>query len=271
MKKSLTIGDFARATHLSLKTLRYYHRIGLLEPASVDSKTGYRYYGILQIPTAQVIRRFRDLGMPVEEVRTVLAASVEERARLIAVHRQRLEEDLARTNAALASIEDLTKPASSSLDIEVTHRTAPATLAIAIREVVPLADLASWAHDAFAELDAQLRVPAGPAGGLVEDRFFTEETGEVTLYIPCAAGTTATGRARSVTIPGAELAVVVHHGSHRDVDRSYGALGAYVAQNELKLDGPVREVYLVGARETSDSAQWKTEIGWPIFRTRSGG
>jgi hypothetical protein len=31
----------------------------------------------------------------------------------------------------------------------------------------------------------------------------------------------------------------------------------------------VPETYVVGARETSDSSQWLTEIGWPIFRTRS--
>ena len=33
---SLTIGDFSRATHLSIKTLRYYHRVQLLEPAQVE-------------------------------------------------------------------------------------------------------------------------------------------------------------------------------------------------------------------------------------------
>ena len=63
----MTIGDFARATHLSVKTLRYYHRVGVLEPADVDDDTGYRRYRIDQIPVAQVIRRFRELDMPLED------------------------------------------------------------------------------------------------------------------------------------------------------------------------------------------------------------
>ena len=71
-RTSLAIGDFARATHMSVKTLRYYHRVGLLEPADVDRDTGYRRYTTAQIPTAQIIRRFRDLDMPVDEVRQVL-------------------------------------------------------------------------------------------------------------------------------------------------------------------------------------------------------
>ena len=35
MPAQLTIGDFSRITHLSIKTLRHYHRVGLLEPADV--------------------------------------------------------------------------------------------------------------------------------------------------------------------------------------------------------------------------------------------
>jgi DNA-binding transcriptional MerR regulator len=64
VQTSLSIGDFARATHMSIKTLRHYHQVGLLKPADVDSVTGYRRYTTDQIPTAQVIRRFRDLDMP---------------------------------------------------------------------------------------------------------------------------------------------------------------------------------------------------------------
>jgi DNA-binding transcriptional MerR regulator len=60
MPAALTIGDFSRATHLSVKTLRHYHRVGLLAPADVDAGNGYRRYTAGQIPAAQVIRRFRE-------------------------------------------------------------------------------------------------------------------------------------------------------------------------------------------------------------------
>ena len=68
------MGEFSRMTHLSVKTLRHYHQVGLLEPAEVNPDTGYRYYTPEQIPQAQVIRRLRDLEMPVAEVKVVLAA-----------------------------------------------------------------------------------------------------------------------------------------------------------------------------------------------------
>jgi DNA-binding transcriptional MerR regulator len=70
----VTIGDFSRMTFLSVKTLRHYHDIGLLAPATIDAETGYRRYDVAQVPTAQAIRRLRELGMPTEDVRVVLEA-----------------------------------------------------------------------------------------------------------------------------------------------------------------------------------------------------
>lgn len=54
--------------------LRHYHERGLLEPADVDVESGYRRYAAEQIVTAQIIRRFRDLDMPLEEIQIVLQA-----------------------------------------------------------------------------------------------------------------------------------------------------------------------------------------------------
>src|SRR6202453_3214019 len=107
MSSSLAIGDFSRATHLTVKTLRHYET-GLLEPAHIDHQTGYRRYATEQIPVAQIIKRFRDLDMPLNEIRAVLSApDVQARNDLIAAHLKRLENDLARTQTAVASLRNL--------------------------------------------------------------------------------------------------------------------------------------------------------------------
>ncbi len=64
----------------------------------------------------------------------------------------------------------------------------------------------------------------------------------------------------------AELAVITHQGSLDDADLSYATLGSYAARHEISIDGPLREYYLRGAGDTPDEAEWRTEIGWPIFR-----
>ena len=120
MTAGLTVGDFSRITHLSVKTLRHYHEVGLLEPATVNPSTGYRYYSGEQIPTAQVIRRLRDLEMPVGEVKAVLdAPDAPDRNALIAAHLDRLEAELRRpgprsTRCATCCSRRRTRPRSST-------------------------------------------------------------------------------------------------------------------------------------------------------------
>ena len=108
MRKGLTIGEFASLTHLSVRTLRRYHEAGLLEPASVDEFSGYRYYTVDQIPNAQVIHRLRELDVPLADVKAILATEEpQRRADLIAGHLQRLEDELDRTRAAVRSLRQL--------------------------------------------------------------------------------------------------------------------------------------------------------------------
>ena len=270
MPASLSIGDFSRATHLSVKTLRHYHRLALLEPSDVDPGTGYRRYTTDQIPAAQVIRRFRDLDMPLEQIRAVLEApDLRTRNRLIAAHLTRLEQDLARTQGAVASLRDLlTDPRDAA---PITVRRVATTMAAAISGVVVTSDLAPWYHGALGELHAVLEArgvaASGPAGGVYSTGLFAEEKGEATVFVPTATEVPLLGRVAPRVIPAAELAVIVHSGSHADVDRSYGALATHVADHALLVDGPIREYYLVGRRDTPDESAWRTEICWPIFST----
>ncbi|MFJ6209230.1 MerR family DNA-binding transcriptional regulator [Lysinibacillus sp. NPDC092081] len=37
----LTIGEFSKISHLTLKTLRYYDEIGLLKPVFIDARNGF--------------------------------------------------------------------------------------------------------------------------------------------------------------------------------------------------------------------------------------
>src|ERR1700742_1765488 len=103
-----TIGEFSRMTHLSVKALRHYHDVGVLEPAAIDPSSGYRSYGAEQVTSAQVIRRLRDLGMPLDSIRAVLLApDVAARNREITVHLERMERELEQTKAAVSGLRSL--------------------------------------------------------------------------------------------------------------------------------------------------------------------
>jgi DNA-binding transcriptional MerR regulator/effector-binding domain-containing protein len=274
----VSIGDFSRMTYLSVKALRRYHDMGLLVPATVDGATGYRYYEAAQVPVGQVIRRFRDLGMPLEQLKAVLdAPDHDSRNELIVAHLRRMEGELARTQDTVASLRALLEQPRSPIEVE--YRSAGATQALAVAEPVAWDDFGEWFGPTFDELHAALAPAgagarrAGPDGALFPNAFFEEELGEVVAFVPLAgevAGITSGGRVRLLEIPAAELAVTVHHGA-LDGDQTYGALGTFVAEREIGVVGPIREHYLVGARDTPEESAHRTEVCWPVFRTRGEG
>jgi DNA-binding transcriptional MerR regulator len=274
MTAGLTVGDFARVTHLSVKTLRHYHQVGLLEPAEVNPDTGYRYYSHDQVPVAQVIRRLRHLEMPVPEVRAVLAApDSPARNTLIAAHLDRLEAELAQTREAVESLRSLLRRPDTPMPVE--HRTVPATPAAGIGQTVDREDVLSWWQGALGELHATIRAqglrPTGPSGGMYASELFQHDRGEATVFIPVEGTVRPVGRVVGLVVPEAELAIAAHHGSLDDADLTYGELGSYATSHEISVAGPLREYYLRDSRDTPDPAGWETEIGWPIFRADAAG
>ena len=278
MATMLTIGDFSRMTHLSVKALRHYHDLGVLAPAAVDPFTGYRSYDTSQVGSAQVIRRLRDLGMPLDSIAAVLAApDLEARNREIAAHLTRMERQLEQTQASVAALRALLTGPAERPAIEL--RAIPAVTALAVRQVVDAADLTEWGSGAFDALAAALSAAgltaAGPYGALYPGDFFELERSEITAFLPVTVGGTSpgggglepTGRVRLVEIPAVEAAVAVHEGAFSEIDRTYGALGEVVAERAIGVDGPIREYYLVSSVDTDDVGRHRTEVCWPVFRT----
>jgi DNA-binding transcriptional MerR regulator/effector-binding domain-containing protein len=268
MTNTVSVGRFATMTHLSVKTLRHYHQVGLLEPAEVDAETGYRYYTLEQLPTAQLIRRLRDLRMPVADVREVLVAgSPIARDSLISAHIDHLETELAKTQAAVNSLRALL---DSPAGLQPVHRRAESSFpALAITEdnLDPV-DIEAWWREALAELrraaaDNALNI-TGPAGGLYDECLFHREPGEATVFIPVTTPREL-GRVTALIIPAAEVAVTTYQGPHSDIDLAYGRLGSYVAEHELAVGWQLREYYQRDHSHTSDHSQWRTEIAWPII------
>ncbi|MFD5312481.1 MerR family transcriptional regulator [Streptomyces sp. ESR1.13] len=262
----LTIGEFSRLTHLSVRTLRRYHEAALLEPAVVDEATGYRYYRVDQIPTAQVIHRLRELDVPLSDVQQILRTpDPGVRAALVTDHLQRLEDALDRTRAAVASLRRLLRPDPAPINVEL--RAEPARTVAAVEAVVGHRDIATWYAGAMAELEAAVGAAVtGPPGGSYDNALFEQERGHALVYLPTAEPP-RTGRVHPTILPAAELAVTTHVGEHDGgIEVTYGELGTWVVENAMSVAGPVREVYMVGPRDTSDPAAWRTEIGWPVFR-----
>ncbi|MEW1829941.1 MerR family transcriptional regulator [Streptomyces sp. NPDC088196] len=270
MAALLSIGDFSRLTHVSVKALRHYHDLDLLRPARIDPSSGYRFYATAQGPTAQLIRRFRDLGMPLDQVRVVLNANDPTvRDQVIADHLRSMERQLEQTQTAVASLRQLLEGGGSPSP-DVAFHTLTGTPALLVSARVAWDEAFEWLPDTLAGLrrdlgsDAGLR--GGPDGALYSAEFFESHVGEVTAFIPLGASAGQIGG----RLPEGPVAVAVHRGSLSELDRTYTALGGFVAEQGLgsRTRTAIRENYLVSRFDTNDEHGLVTEVCWPVLSTR---
>lgn len=104
------IGEFAQASGLTPKALRLYDELGLLPPAHVDPRTGYRTYVPAQLATAQLVARLRGLGMPLARIRVVIGLPPLAAAAEISSYWRQIEaETAARGELAAALVEELSR------------------------------------------------------------------------------------------------------------------------------------------------------------------
>lgn len=146
----LSIGRFARVTGLTVRAVRHYGELGLLQPAHVDPDSGYRYYEPDQVADAAAIRRLRFLELALDEIREILEADdpALTQARLVS-HRAKMAELAATTEKILAQLQRIIEgeeqlvPATPDISGDVEIKEIAEQPALLIRERAPLEELKS--------------------------------------------------------------------------------------------------------------------------------
>jgi len=262
----LSIGTFSQATHVSIRTLRRYHEQGLLVPAEVDPVTGYRSYRREQILDAQLIRRLRDVDLPL----AIVGQIVDSRnhaltAKVLAEHRLTLQERRSEIDRMLAGLSGLLD-GGMTLDVGPVHvREQRADPVLLVQGRTPESGFQDFFGQAFARLWAhatrQRLTVTGPGGARFPDRQWDQDDVEVEVFLPVREP--VAGRAvRAARLPAGQLAVVLHAGGYDGLADAHAALGEWAAATGVEPDGSLQELYLVSRAETADPAAWRTEVGW---------
>lgn len=275
------ISHFSRLGRVPTSVLRYYDALGLLQPASVDPATGYRFYTAEQLPRLHRILALKDLGLSLEQIRVILddALSTEEVRGMLRLKQAELQQHVAaeqarlgRVAARLAHLEH----AGSLPTHDVILKPLAAQPVLAVRAVVALpqgvADLLAETFTTLIPLGVQ---PTGQPLVIFHDDEFRESDLDVEVAIPVSATTTLTAplphnRSLSPSVLAAtdQAACVLHHGAIAEIADSYTALGHWIASSGYDIAGPPREVYLTAP---GDDGRSLTEIQYPVQRAQEVG
>ena len=99
-----TVTKLSRAAGISARTLRYYHKIGLLAPARVN-ESGYRLYGPAQVDRLQQILFYRELGFPLTTIASILTDPAFDKIQALHVHRTQLTKERNRLSTLIRNVD----------------------------------------------------------------------------------------------------------------------------------------------------------------------
>lgn len=140
MSPHYQIGEFAKFCGVSTKTLRFYDEIGVMRPASVDPRTGYRHYLPQQLEEMAPLSQLR-------EFITKRGASADRRA-ILTTLKERVEHSIQTATQSLnwinAALDELDKD-QSPIPVIVKRRPAVRVTSLCV-ELTRYAEVASWVH-----------------------------------------------------------------------------------------------------------------------------
>jgi DNA-binding transcriptional MerR regulator len=244
-----SIGEFSQISRLTVKTLRFYQEQGLLMPTRVDGETGYRYYDDARLPRAEAIKWLRGLDFTVQEIKDMLAASVEEDGDLAAFLQKKSEEIARKAEHYRRVKQEIDLFLAREKEIEmlklkntIEEKTLPDLLIAGMR-------FRGRYEEVGAKLGALGRLVGRVIGGapftLYYDAEFKEEDAEMEVAFPVRKAVRAEGVSCRV-LSGGRAITLVHRGPYGEIGRTYGRVFDRLGEKGLKLSKPPREVYLKG-------------------------
>ena len=244
-----TIGEFSRATALTIKTLRFYHQEGILVPSRVDPATGYRYYDEKDLETARVTTYLRSLDVPLLEVKEILR-SAEDSAAADALERHKIaiEERMRHYRKVIRSLQEFIdrerqlRVRFECASTEVKEATLPPVLIAAIRMQGHYADCGK----AFGKIGRTFRSDvAGPAFLLHYNTEYRENDADFEACFPVKRGRIAKG-VDVRELPPCRALTLQHRGSYHEIAGAYSLILRTIKQRGYEIVRPTREVYLRG-------------------------
>jgi effector-binding domain-containing protein len=266
------IGEFSKLSLIPVKTLRYYHEIGLLAPDHVDTFTGYRYYSAVQLPRLNRILALKELGFSLDQIRPIVDNKLtpEQIRGMLMLKQAEVARSISAENARLRRIESRLR----QIELEdkmpeyevVIKQVEPLTVA-AVRGIMPsYKEVGPLYQELFETIGRHGIAPAGPSLGIYYDEDYKESDVDIEAAVPVANAALDNDRVVIKELPAITAASVVRRGPWDDFSPAYQALMQWVQANNYRVIGCNREIYLQGPESGVAPEEYIVEIQFPVAR-----
>ena len=268
----LKIGEFSKLSRVSIRMLRHYDEIGLLEPAEIEPFTGYRYYSEKQLPIAGRINALKDMGFGLSAIREILlcrddGALLQQYLRIRRAELQELAEQTAYRLRLLDTALERLRKDDEAMQYDVNLKTFPERYAATLRRRIPAYEMEGMLWSQLVSETAPLNlVPDDPCycSVVFHDKEYKEADVDVEAQKTVKGRYPDTEHVRFRTLPAVTAATAVCKGSYDQMNAIMAAVAEWVTVNGYELDGPAFNIYHVSPHETSDPSEFVTEVCYPV-------
>ena len=121
MDKFLKISEFATKLGVTIRTLRFYDKMGLLCPRSRDKKSGYKVYGPEEFKRFQLIISLKEIGFSLKEIVEIFKQERYNFSQILQMHRNVLKQRIVETQEALKKVDLLLSRTTAKNDVPTDY------------------------------------------------------------------------------------------------------------------------------------------------------
>lgn len=240
------IGEFSRITCFSIKTLRYYHDMGLLIPVNIDEDTGYRYYDENSYKQAQIIRLLREYEFTIKEIQEIMAEYEDEndlRYYLLEKNEmiQKKIDHYKKLQKKIASFEKLERKISMTTEA-VKRVTIKDQLVASLTYVGRYEDVGEYLGKLYKAIGANA---ADKPFCIYHDEDYQEENAHIEVCLPIKKEISYKNIEVKI-VPGGEGLSLLHIGPYENLSFSYKVITDYLINENIQPKSHIREQYLKG-------------------------
>ncbi|WP_197284168.1 MerR family transcriptional regulator [Bacillus sp. JCM 19041] len=258
-----SIGAFSKMNRVTVKMLRHYDKTGILKPAHIDEKNGYRYYSSKQFSELHQIMALRQIGFSIAEIKKAINKT--SMPQLIHAKKAQILTDIASLTQQLAQVEYyLAQDHAPDIYMKSLPSVIVASMRVKINSHADLFTLFPEMGERMKALGCQVD-PIEYCFQTFHDQEFKEKDIDVEL---CEAVTELKPNQGDLVfkpIPEVpKAACLIHRGPYESIRETHAALHHWLAHNPYTLSGPPREAVIDGIWNKDKDYEWLTEVQFPL-------
>lgn len=272
MKEYFTIGEMAKLFNINIRSLRYYDKIGLLNPEYTDKVNEYRYYSTKQFEILNTIKYLRALDMPIIKILSFLKYRGIDK--LVDILGKQQEEIIAKQQK-LRLIE--LKLRNRLIQIEYAANT---TYNCIEEKYLPEREIAFLRKNISSKDDLEYSIRELELSNHLETVIFLGKVGvsiskenldqkkfgsfsSIFVLLENEDG----GKEKNVIFPASDYLTIRFQGTHKEADPYYLDLLNYMQSKNYALTGNSIEITLIDYGMTNDTSKFVTELQIPYKKT----